>query len=232
MNTRNGALAVLAAAAAFGVPAATTADAATTTVKVRIEGKSRTLFEGPVTPSIQTVDGHDGKGPQKCDGTNGGANPTPGPTATSIMDTAVRGSGRSWQGNFDPSFGDFLVNRIGPDAATSKAFWGVAVDGKSLEVGGCQAIVKPGQEVLWAFDLFGKKLLHASGPSHARVGKVVKVKVVDTEKDAAVAGARIGGAKTDSSGIAKLRFTRRGVKRLKATAPKSIRSNALVVKVS
>jgi hypothetical protein len=231
MNTRNGALAVLAAAAALAVPAAD-AGAATTTVNVRIEGKSKTIFEGPVTPAVQTVDGGDGKGPQKCDGTNGGANPTPGPTPTSVMDTAVRGSGHSWQGNFDPSFQDFLVNRIGPDASTESAFWGVAVDGKSLEVGGCQAIVKPGQEVLWAYDSFNKKLLHASGPAHARVGKVVKVKVVDTEKQAEVAGAHIGGAKTDANGIARLRFTHRGVRRLKATAPKSIRSNALVVKVS
>jgi hypothetical protein len=57
------------------------------------------------------------------------------------------------------------------------------------------------------------------------------VKVIDTEKDAPVAGATIGGAKTNAGGIAKLRFTRAGVKRLKATAPKSIRSNALVLKV-
>ena len=52
MNTRNGALAVLAAAAAFAVPGATAAEAATTTVQVRIEGKSRTIFEGRVTPAI------------------------------------------------------------------------------------------------------------------------------------------------------------------------------------
>ena len=231
MNTRNGTLAVLAAAAAFAVPAATAA-AATTTVTVRIEGPSKTIFEGPVTPAFQTVDGHDGKGPQKCDGTNGGANPTPGPTATGVMDTAVRGSGRSWQGDFSSSFQDFVVNRIGPTAATSTQFWGVAVDGKSLEVGGCQAIVKPGQEVLWAFDSFGKKLLHASGPHTVHVGKAVSVKVIDTDKGKPVGGAKIGGATTNANGIAKLRFTHKGTRRLKATAPKSIRSNALVVKVT
>jgi hypothetical protein len=228
MNTRNGALVVLAAAAALAVPAA---GAAAATVTVRIEAPSKTIFEGPVTPAVQTVDGGDGKGPQKCDGTNGGANPTPGPTATSVMDTAVRGSGRSWQGNFDSSFDDFLVNRIGPTASTSSQFWGVAVDGKSLEVGGCQAIVKPGQEVLWAFDSFGKKLLHASGPKQVGRGKVASVKVIDTEKGTAVAGARIGGATTNANGVAKLRFKHAGTRRLKATAPKAIRSNALVLKV-
>jgi hypothetical protein len=230
MNTRNGALAVLAAAAAFAVPAANAAGA-NTTVTVRIEGPTKTIFEGPVTPAVQTVDGNDGKGPQKCDGTNGGANPTPGATATSVMDTAVRGSGRSWQGDFSSSFEDFIVNRIGPTASTSSKFWGVAVDGKSLEVGGCQAIVKPGQEVLWAFDSFGKKLLHASGPKQVKAGKVASVKVVDSEKGTAVAGARIGGGTTNANGVAKLRFKHAGTRRLKATAPKAIRSNALVLKV-
>jgi hypothetical protein len=226
MNTRNGTLAVLAAAAAFAVPAASAA-AAATTVSVRIEGPSKTIFEGPVTPAVQTVDGGDGKGPQKCDGTNGGANPTPGPTPTSVMDTAIRGSGRSWQGNFDASFQDFLVNRIGSTSSTNTQFWGVAVDGKSLEVGGCQAIVKPGQEVLWAFDSFGKQLLHASGPKQVSAGKVASFKVIDTEKGTPVAGAKIGGARTNANGIAKLRFSHRGTRRLKATAAKSIRSNQL-----
>src|SRR3954469_1763365 len=195
MNTRNGTLAVLAVAAACAAPA--TAAAAQTTVTVRIEGKSKTIFEGPVTPATQTVDGGDGSGPHKCDGTNGGANPTPGPTATGVMDTAVRGSGRSWQGDFSPTFQDFVVNRIGSTSSTSSQFWNVAVNGKSLEVGGCQAIVKPGQEVLWAFDSFGKKLLHATGPKQVKAGKVASVTVIDTEKGKAVAGAKIGGAATN-----------------------------------
>jgi hypothetical protein len=230
MNTRNGTLAVLAVAAACAAPAAT-ANAAPTTVTVRIEGLSKTIFEGPVTPAIQTVDGSDGKGPQTCDGTNGGANPSPGATATSVMDTAIRGSGRSWQGAFSDSFHDFLVNRIGPDPSTSSQFWGVAVDGKSLEVGGCQAIVKPGQEVLWAFDSFNKKLLHASGPAQVRVGKPASIKVIDTEKGAPVAGAKVGGVLTNANGVAKLVFKHVGTRRLKATAPKSIRSNRLTLKV-
>src|SRR4051794_3976447 len=228
MNTRNGTLSVLAIAVACAVPAAT---ASAATVTVRVEGKSKTIFEGPVTPATQTVDGGDGSGPHKCDGTNGAANPTPGPTPTGVLDTAIRGSGRSWAGSFNASFEDFVINRIGPDASTSSQFWNVAVNGKSLEVGGCQAIVKPGQEVLWAFDSFGKKLLRASGPRQVNVGKIASVKVIDTEKGTTVAGAKIGGATTNANGVAKLRFKRPGTRRLKATAPKSIRSNALVVRV-
>jgi len=229
MNTRNGTLAVLAAAVACAAPA--TAAATPTKVNVRIEGKSKTIFEGTITTDIHTVDGGDGTGPHKCDGTNGGAGTVPGPTATSAMDDAVRGVGKSWAGSYDSSFDDFIVNRIGPDASSSSQFWGVAVQGKSLQVGGCQQVVTKGQEVLWAYDLFGKKLLHASGPRKVRAGRPASIKVVDTEKGKPVAGAKIGGEKTNAKGIATLRFKKPGTRRLKARAPKSIRSNQLTVKV-
>ncbi|MEA2437762.1 MAG: hypothetical protein QOF65_2318 [Thermoleophilaceae bacterium] len=228
MNTRNGALAVLASALACTAPAATAATP--TTVNVRIEAPSKTIFEGPVTPAVQSVDG-DGTGPHKCDGTNGGAGTVAGATPTSLLDTAVRGSGQSWAGSFNASFDDFLVNRIGARSSTKSQFWGVAVDGKSLEVGGCQKVVTAGHDVLWAFDSFGKKLLHASGPKQVGVGKVASFKVIDTENGTPVAGAKIGGAKTNANGVAKLSFKRAGARRFKATAPKSIRSNQLKLTV-
>jgi hypothetical protein len=230
MNTRTGALAALTTALACAATA-TTAAAAPIQVNVRIEGKTKTIFEGTVKAKIHQVDGGDGTGPHTCDGTNGGASSVSGPTPTSTLDDAVKLAGLTWAGSYDSSFQDFLVNRIGPDAATSSQFWGVALKGKSLQVGGCQAIVTPGDEVLWAFDSFNKKLLRASGPKTTRVGKLTSVKVIDTEKGKPVAGARIGGRKTNAKGIASLRFKTTGTKRLKATAPKSIRSNQLVVKV-
>jgi hypothetical protein len=233
MNTRNGATTALAIALACGATAATaaTAAAAPTQVTVRIEGKSKTIFEGTVKTDVHEVDAGDGSGAHKCDGTNGGASPTAGPTATGAMDDATKLAGLTWSGSYDASFDDFLVNQIGPDAGTSSAFWGVAIQGKSLQVGGCQAIVTAGDEVLWAYDSFNKKLLRASGPKTTRVGRLTSVKVIDTEKDKPVAGARIGGKKTNAKGIAKLRFKSTGRKHLKATASKAIRSNQIVVKV-
>jgi hypothetical protein len=229
MNTRNGTLAVLVAALACAAPVAATA--APIKVKVRVEGTAKTLFEGTVTTDVHPVDGGDGTGGQKCDGTNGGANPAAGPTATGALDDAVKFAGLTWAGTYDSGFEDFIVSRIGQDSSSDTQFWGVAVDGKSLQVGGCQAIVSAGDEVLWAYDSFDKKLLHASGPKKTRVGKLISVKVVDTEKDLPVSGAKIGGEKTNSKGIAKLRFKTRGTKRLKATATKAIRSNQITVKV-
>jgi hypothetical protein len=233
MITRNGALAVLTSALVCAVPA-TAASAAPTKVTVRIEGKTKTIFEGAVTAATHEVDGGDGSGPHKCDGTNGGAGTTAGPTATSAMDDAVKLAGLDWSGSFSADFDDFIVNQIGPDASAGTQYWGVAVGGKSLLVGGCQRVVTGGDEVLWAYDSYQKKLLHASGPKKVRAGKLLSVKVVDTDTDKGnvpVAGARIGGKKTNSKGIAKLRFKTSGTKRLKATAAKAIRSNQLVVKV-
>jgi hypothetical protein len=228
MKTRIWTLAVLTAALAV----APAAQAAPTKVKVRVEGATKTIFEGTVTTDVHQLDGGDGSGAHACDGTNGGASTTPGPTATGALDDAATLGNFAWTGKFDNSFSDFIVNKVGPDAATSTKFWGVAVDGKSLEVGGCQFKVAAGQEVLWAYDLFSQKnILLLSGPSKARAKKAFKVRVVNGADGKPVAGATVGGKKTNASGIAKLRYRTIGTKRLKARQPGSLRSNQLRVKV-
>jgi hypothetical protein len=229
MKTRIGTLAVLTAALAFA-PAA--AQAAPTKVKVRVEGATKTLFEGAVTTDAHPVDAGDGSGAHTCDGTNGGANPTPGPTATGALDDATKLGNLTWAGSYSPSFSDFVVNKIGPDASSATQFWGVAVQWKSLEVGGCQYKLSPGEEVLWAYDLFAKKhILRLSGPSRIRAGRPFTVKVVDGQTNRPVAGASVGGRKTGANGIAKLRYRHIGTKRLKASEPTSVRSNQIKVKV-
>jgi hypothetical protein len=228
MKTRIGTLVVLTGALAL----APAAYAAPTKVKVRVEGATKTLFEGAVTTDAHPVDGGDGSGPHTCDGTNGGASTTPGPTATGALDDATKLGNLTWSGSFDPSFSDFVVSKIGPDASSSSQFWGVAVQWNSLQVGGCQFKVSPGEEVLWAYDLFNKKhILRLSGPKRARSGKRFTVKVVDGQTNKPVAGAKVGGKKTNSGGVARLRVSRLGTKRLKATEPTSVRSNQLAVKV-
>src|SRR4051812_12649379 len=153
MKTRIGTLVVLTAALAL----APAAYAAPTKVKLRVEGATKTLFEGAVTTDAHPVDGGDGSGPQTCDATNGGANPTPGPTATGGRDEAAKLGNLAWSGNFVPSFSDVVFSKMGPDAATTSELWGVAVQWSPRPVGGCQFKVSPGEEVLWAFDLFSKQ---------------------------------------------------------------------------
>jgi hypothetical protein len=225
---RSGALALLIAAVACA-PAA----AAKIAVNVRVEGIHKTLLEGRIFTGIHKVDSGDGTGSHKCDGTNGGAGTVPGPTATGALDDAVKLAGLTWAGSYSSSFDDIVVNQIGPDAKTDTKFWGVALQGKSLQVGGCQQIVSNSDEVLWAYDMFSKKhLLRAIGGSKVRAGRMYTVRVVDSDHgNTPMAGALIGGKKTDSKGIARLRFKTTGTKRLKATEADSVRSNQLKVKV-
>jgi hypothetical protein len=227
MKTRIGTLAVLTTVLAC---APAQADAATK-VKVRVEGATKTIFEGSVRTSAHLVTG-DASGPHKCDGTNGGANPTPGPTATGSLDSASKRANFGWIGNWDDSFQDFLVNKIGPDTPSGGKYWNVAVNGKSLQVGGCQYQVGAGDEILWADQEFGDALLRLRGSGRkTRVGKLYRLKVVDTETGKPVAGARVAGRKTNAKGIARLRFKTRGVKRLKAHHAHAVRSNQIRVKV-
>ena len=121
MKTRIGTLAVLTT-----VLACAPAYAAPTKVKVRVEGATKTIFEGSVRTTAHAVTGDD-TGPHTCDGTNGGANATPGPTATGALDTASYRAGFSWAGSWSDQFQDFTVDKIGPDAASSSKFWGVGV---------------------------------------------------------------------------------------------------------
>jgi hypothetical protein len=92
--------------------------------------------------------------------------------------------------------------------------------------------VKRGDEVLFAYDAFNKKhLLLLSGPSATRVRKRESVKVVDGRTGDAVKGATVRGKKTNAKGVVRMRFRKRGVKRLKARHPDAVRSNRIRVRV-
>jgi hypothetical protein len=211
----------------FALPAS--AAAAPAQVKLRVEGATQTTFEGDVT-----TDGHNvttqTSGTHKCDGTNNGANPAPGPTPTAALDDGARLGGFTWDGTWFDSFEDFLIDRIGPDSATSTQFWGQFVNSKASQVGGCQEIVKTGDEVLWAYDAFSKQhVLRLSGPSSATTGQVIEVSVVDGQDGSVIAGANVGNALTGPDGRAMLSFAEPGVYKLKASRADSVRSNALGV---
>ena len=222
MKYRYWALGVLTAALVGAAPAL----AAPATVNVRVEGLNATIFDGSVTTDAHPIE-QDKAGPQTCDGTNNGANPAPGPTVTGALDTAL-----AWDGSYSHSLKDFLITRIGPDASTSTKFWGLVLNFKQLQVGGCQQQVKTGDQVLFAYDLFSKKhVLQLTGPKTATSGKRFKVKVVDGQNGQPVAGAKVGVAHTNAQGVASTSFRGAGRAVLKADKADSVRSNALVVKV-
>ena len=202
------------------------------TVNLRIEGASGTVFEGTVPTQGHPVTTQSG-GTHPCDGTNNNSNPTPGPTATSALDDAARLHNFTWDGNWEPSSDDFTISRIATTTHTNGQFWALVINYQYAAVGGCQEIVQAGHEVLWAFDAFSKEqLLKLTGPATAPMGKPVTVRVTDGSTGAPVAGATVGGQKTDAQGNAQITFTTKGDHPLKAEHPSSIRSNAVHVNVT
>ena len=133
----SGALVLLSLAAA---PAALAAPVGST---VRVEGASKTILEVPVTS-----DGHDlttaSGGTHECDGTNNGAFPSPVSTPTAALDDAARANSVTWDADW---FGtDYFVNRVADEPQTSSQFWGLIVNGKFSNVGGCQVELDQGDE--------------------------------------------------------------------------------------
>ena len=134
-------------------------------------------------------------------------------------------------GDLVPSFEDYSVDRVGPDAATSSEFWGQLVNSKFSSVGGCQERINTGDEVLWAFDAFSKTQAAGSpGPTSHDRGKPFTVAVTNGGHRRAARGPQRSAARvTGADGKAALTFDQAGIYRLKATAPDSVRSNALNV---
>jgi hypothetical protein len=111
------------------------------------------LFDGGVINLPHPVDGGDGSGSHPCGGPPG----APAATATGALDDAMRAAGIPWRGNWDPSFRDFFVDRIGPYAsAAPDRYWSLTVNGH-FSGGGCLARVEDGDTIHFFYGpLFGE----------------------------------------------------------------------------
>ncbi len=207
---------------------ATVADAAPVSVNLRVEGASKTIFDGPVTTDGHSISTPSSGGTQPCDGTNAGAFPSPVPTATAALDDGARLNGFTWDADWFSSFSDFSVKDVAGDAANSTQFWGLIVNFQFSQTGGCTTKVNNGDEVLWVFDAFSKThVLKLSGPASATTGAPLTVRVVDGQDGTPAAGATVGGKTTGADGQATLSFANAGIYKLKAERSDSVRSNAV-----
>jgi hypothetical protein len=215
-------IALFASLFALVLPAAVSA--APTAVDVRIEGKSSTIYFAPVTTDGKTVTTAAG-GTHPCDGSTASPPVGPGPTPNSALDDAAAKGGFTWDG---PWFGtDFFASRIAneTESPADGHFWGVYVNGAMLDVGGCQHILKAGDEVLWAYDAFSKTgALRLAAPAATHVDTPITVRATTIADGAPVAGATVGSATTAADGTASLSFSEPGVYVLKADKPDLVRS--------
>ncbi len=228
------------------------AQAAPITVNLRVEGSSKTLYEGPVTTEAQTIEAPEyiSKGmygptqPHPCDVNENGEYPAGSlgasyGTPTSALYDAAQSLGLTFDAYWDTPYKDFFVNGIGSDETED---WGYAVDYTTASVGGCQFQLAPGSEVLWSATFAASShLLKLSGPATANVGSPIPVHVVDGQTGVPIAGAAIGedvagvtttipgSALTNAEGNATVTLAHTGTIELKATQPESVRSNAIGV---
>ncbi len=153
MRRRLATLAATVALATVAAVAAVPAQGATVTVRVESTTDPTPLFDGTVNTLPHAVDGGDGSGPHPCWGPPGAP---PAPSATGALDDALRGTAISWRGNWDPSFDDFFIDRIGPFASASPdSYWSLTVNGK-FSAGGCLTRVADGDTIRFFYGpLFG-----------------------------------------------------------------------------
>src|SRR5689334_21307586 len=110
MRTRATIVTIL-VACALACPASVAA-AAATKLDVRIEGRTGTLFEGPILTEGHSVHSYKGAGGSEaedlaehpCDGTSKGKYPTPGPTPTAASVDAMEtiGATNAMAGQWNP----------------------------------------------------------------------------------------------------------------------------------
>jgi hypothetical protein len=232
------------------------ASAAPITVNLRVEGSTKTLYEGPVSTEGETFETASSKGPHPCDYaenghsenekhevfTNGGP---PAGTPTSALHHAALSASLAFNAEWSTTYGDFLVTQVGPDVNQSEepfSYWGLYVNDLYAPVGGCQYALAPGNEVLWAYGPGFTHVLSLSAPQTVNVGVGFTVHVTDARTGSPVSGAVIGedvggtttpisASQTNAEGNATVTFSRAGTVTLKATAPESVRSNGLAVSV-
>jgi hypothetical protein len=213
-------------AASAALAAATPAGAAPATVNLRVEGSSATPIEGQVTTDAKTIQGH------PCDGTNGGKNPTPGPTMLGALDDASLTGAFGWAGSWDSGYQDFFVTKIGDDDTPSdfSRSWALLLNWQYTPDGGCHMQVHTGDDVLWAFTNYAQPYLQLSGvPTRAATGESFQVTVQQNDGNgnrAPAVAATVAGATTDATGQAAVAFADPGTHTFKATRSDAVRSNA------
>ena len=142
------------------------AQAAPTQVNVRIEGRSKTLFEGPILTEGHDVSSYEATAGAKTCRTLLRRDQSQDPeNTTSRRDTDggavdamnLIGETDAIAGQWYGSFEDYYVKQWGTEeenAETGSRYWGVLVNNVFTDVGGCQYELRGGDEVLWIYNAF------------------------------------------------------------------------------
>lgn len=212
------------------------ASASPAEVNVRIEGRSETLFEGPILTDGHNVkassDSAAPKAGRRCNGLNNGQNPAPGPTPTAASVDAMGILGEGFDGKwYAEPFEDYFITRWGPDGQDegNGEFWGLLVNNVFTNVGGCQYQVDGGDEVVWVYDAFkvrpilalfpadysgGSRPLTATATLHQQFEVEVDAYEDDTENTPPASPQRTGAEPFEGAEVAPVVATAKGFERV------------------
>ncbi|MGH2853309.1 MAG: prenyltransferase/squalene oxidase repeat-containing protein [Solirubrobacteraceae bacterium] len=221
------------------------AQATPTQVTVRIEGKTETLFEGPIWTEGHDVLASSDTKARPCDGINplDPQNKTPGPTPTAASVDAMSIIGETFDGQWYPGYNDYFITRWGPDLQAGGMSWGVLVNNVFTDVGGCQYELSAGDEGLWAYNAFGGKpylALFAVDASYtsgtrpltatAELGKPFEVEVVnysdDKEDNPPASPERTGSAPFAGADVSPVKTSAKGFEKVEVESPRTVKTNA------
>jgi hypothetical protein len=222
------------------------AQAAPTQVNVRIEGKSETLFEGPVWTEGHDVKASSDTQARPCDGTNNHQHATPGPTPTASSVDAMRVIGETFDAQwYGSSFDDYFLTRFGPDEQSfmEGAYWGILVNNVFTSVGGCQYELGPDNEVLWVYDAFKERPFLALLPvaagytsglrpltATAELGKPFEVEVIDyaddREDSPPSTPERTGSTPQPGAGVSSVHTAANGFEKIEADSSPTVVTDA------
>ncbi len=235
----------LAVALLITVTAAGVAWATPTEVNVRIEGRSETLFEGPIWTEGHDIQASSDTQERSCDGINPNdpQNLTPGPTGTAASVDAMSLIGETFDGQWYPVYDDYFITRWGPDSEAGGDSWGVIVNNAYTSVGGCQYELSAGNEVLWVYEAFAGKPLLALLPvtagytagarpltATAELGKPLELEVLTYTKHVEVeppaAPERTGSSPYEGADVSPVQTSAKGFEALETASPETVKTNA------
>lgn len=221
------------------------AQGAPTQVNVRIEGKSETLFEGPILTEGHEVEASSDTRERSCDGPqgNGEGSVMPAATPTAASVDAMGIIGETFDGQWDSEYQDYFITRWGPDAQslTEGAYWGVLVNNVFTSVGGCQYELSDGDEVLWVYNAFEHRPFLALYPAGdtagarpltamAQLGRPFEVEVVaygDDQEGVPPAGPeRVDSTPYEGAAVSPVPSTRSGFEKVETKSPATVVTNA------
>jgi hypothetical protein len=219
--------------------------AAPTQVNVRIEGRSETLFEGPIWTEGHDIEASSDTQERSCDGINPNdpGNVTPGPTPTAAAVDAMSLIGETFNGQWYGGYDDYFITRWGPDKEEEGMSWGILVNNVFTDVGGCQYELRTGDEVLWVYDAFEHKPFlalfaadehYTSGvrplTATAELGKPFEVEVLDYDDDTEdvppAAPERTGSSPYEGADVSPARTSAKGFEQVQTKSAETVKTNA------